>query len=172
LSEAEVSGIIAERNRLRRIENGTVAGNPALERAQLYQLQIDAKQSGDWEELKKIEMRLATLDRITGTPSKGDSRALQTTASGHKPLLAPSSVRTGNVESKGNAAPRKPRLLTPSSSRRTVSTAVGPKSSSGGGFALVSDLKIKELSLRARVTPGYVEMMAKNGGYDMSFLKL
>ncbi|KAJ1666479.1 RNA polymerase-associated protein rtf1 [Coemansia sp. RSA 1813] len=171
LSETEVSNIIAERNRLRRIETGTVTGNPALERAQLYQLRIDAQQSGNWEELKRIEARLATLDKITGTPSKGDGRASQTAASGHKPLLAPSSVRTGNADSKGSMTPRRPRLLTPSSSRRTVSAAVGSKNT-GSGFALVPDLKTKELSLRAKVTPGYVEMMAKNGGYDMSFLKL
>ncbi|KAJ2553127.1 RNA polymerase-associated protein rtf1 [Coemansia sp. RSA 1933] len=171
LSETEVSGIIAERNRLRRIESGTVIGTPALERAQLYQLRIDAQQSGNWEELKKIETRLATLDKISGTPAKGDSRGSQTTASGHKPLLAPSSVRTGGADSKANAIPRRPRLLTPSSSRRTVTAAVVSKSSAGA-FALVPDLRIKELSLRARVTPGYVEMMANNGGYDLGFLNL
>ncbi|KAI9506604.1 RNA polymerase-associated protein rtf1 [Coemansia spiralis] len=170
LSEADVNNIIAERNRLRRIGAGTTGGITAIERAQLNQLRIEAQQSGDWEQLKKIEAKLAEMDKTLTPHSKGEGRAALSTTTGHKSLLAPSSVRQGNVD-KGSIPTKRSRLLTPSSNRRAASS-LATSSKGGVGFALVPAIDVQELSLRSKITPGYIQMMANNGGYDMSFLKL
>ncbi|KAJ2798018.1 RNA polymerase-associated protein rtf1 [Coemansia guatemalensis] len=178
LSEAEVSQMIAERNRLRRIESGGSGVSVALERSQLNQLHVEARQNGDWEQLKKIEARLEELDKLSKQTQNGGVQGTPAAATSHRPLLAPSTSRIGSgaPDSKSASMARRKPLLTPSSSTRRLPLASPGITVQGNGagskFALVPELKLPELSLRSKVTPGYVQMMAENGGYDMSFLKL
>ncbi|KAJ2609632.1 RNA polymerase-associated protein rtf1 [Coemansia sp. RSA 1365] len=178
LSEAEVSQMIAERNRLRKIESGGSGVSVALERSQLNQLHVEARQNSDWEQLKKIEARLEELDKLTKQTQNGGVQSTPAAATSHRPLLAPSTSSRvgGGPEIKGVGNARRKTLLTPSSSVRRLPQAspsiVKQANGVGNKFALVPELKIPELSLRSKVTPGYVQMMAENGGYDMSFLKL
>ncbi|KAJ1999186.1 RNA polymerase-associated protein rtf1 [Coemansia thaxteri] len=174
LSNQEINEMVAERNRLRSIKNGGIVGNLAQERARLNLLRTQARQDGDWEKLKDTEARLVELDKITGGAAKGEA-----TPGGHKPLLAPSSSRFGGADGKKNQPVRRSKLLTPGSGNRIASPATlsataklsGP-SGAMSSFALVPEVKQQELTLRSAITPGYTEMMAANGGYDMSFLML
>ncbi|KAJ2848687.1 RNA polymerase-associated protein rtf1 [Coemansia brasiliensis] len=152
LSDAEITSMINERNRLRRMETGS---NTALERSQLLQLHTAARQNGDWEELKKIEAQLEALDKPIKT-------SLQLS---HKSLLAPSSSRSAIADGKSGAR-RKPNAPSLSTSR------TGDTNASVSKFPLVPDLRVPELSLRSKVSPGFMQVMAENGGYDMSFVNL
>ncbi|KAJ1836206.1 RNA polymerase-associated protein rtf1 [Coemansia sp. RSA 2706] len=167
LSDAEITEMISERNRLRRMEAGAGA-DAALERTQLLQLHTVARQNGDWAELKKLEARLAELDK-SAKPAKPEHAP-----PANKPLLAPSSAR-GGLDAK-HAARRK-HLLSPMAGARRGSPAMPstPRQGDAGSeirFPVVPDLRVPELSLRSKVSPGYAQTMAENGGYDMSFLKL
>ncbi|KAJ1721337.1 RNA polymerase-associated protein rtf1 [Coemansia biformis] len=177
LSEAEVSQMIAERNRLRRIGTGGTGVGIVLELSQLNQLRTEARQNSDWEGLKKIEARLEELNKLAGTGAKGDAPTGAPAPTAHRNLLAPSTSRVGGSatpDSKGAVAARRTKLLTPSAAVNRPSPTIAAKVVGGreSKFALVPELKTLELSLRAKVTPGYVAMMAENGGYDMSFLSL
>lgn len=188
LSEAEVGQMVAERNRLRRIETGGFSGNLVMERTRLNQYRMEARQNSDWEQLKKIEAQLAELERIsTASAAKNDS-GKASSASTHKQLLAPSTSRYGSGTASGTegglsvSAARRNRLLSPGSNKSRVHTptargsspmlASRPIGADGGHFAPVPELKQQELVLKSKVTPGYVQRMAENGGYDMSFLAL
>ncbi|KAJ2674518.1 RNA polymerase-associated protein rtf1 [Coemansia sp. RSA 1085] len=149
LSDAEITNMINERNRLRRMETGS---STALERSQLLQLHTVARQNGDWEKLKKLEAQLEALDKPTKTPLQPS----------HKYLLAPSSSRNAMADGKG--ARRKPNAALP--------TRTGDVNAAASKFPLVPDLRVPELSLRSKVSPGFMQVMAENGGYDMSFVKL
>ncbi|KAJ1961006.1 RNA polymerase-associated protein rtf1 [Dipsacomyces acuminosporus] len=183
LTNADINAMISERKRLARlVGSAATASNPALERAELLQRRIEARQNGDWEKLEKIEARLAELDRQAGASAKSDA------AGGHsnKSLLAPSTAsRHASGGDGGTFAPiRRKKLITPtSSSRLSLHTmgagasvsAASPRlldSSKLNGIPLVPAVKVQELSLRSKVTPGYTDMMAANGGYDMSFIQL
>ncbi|KAJ2457210.1 RNA polymerase-associated protein rtf1 [Coemansia sp. RSA 2424] len=184
LSELELSQMIEERNRLRVIQHGGISVNPAQERSKLNQRRKQAVQDEDWEELKKIDARAAELEKLTNLSAKRDgaqgSPSITTTT--HKPLLAPSTSRYGSAEGKGKQPVRRNKLLSPGSNVRTISLATlnastrladsgnKPSTLSSTSFALVPEIKQQELSLRSKVTPGYTEMMAANGGYDMSFI--
>ncbi|KAJ2097617.1 RNA polymerase-associated protein rtf1 [Coemansia sp. S100] len=178
LSELELSQMILERNRLRIIQHGGVSGNPAQERSKLNQRRRQAVQDEDWEEIKKIDARVAELEKLTNLSAKSDGAqgGLSSTTTSHKPLLAPSTTRYGGSEAK--LPIRRNKLLSPGSNVRTISLAslnASAKLADSGksnSFALVPEIKQQELSLRSKVTPGYTEMMAANGGYDMSFLTL
>ncbi|KAJ1766996.1 RNA polymerase-associated protein rtf1, partial [Coemansia sp. RSA 2523] len=173
LSESEITEMIKERSRLRRMETGSSSVNAAQERSQLLQLHTVARQNGDWSELQKIEARLEELDKIV----KAAKAAASGQPTGHKPLLAPSSARNSMGGADSKSAQRKT-LLSPGSGFRRASPAtpstprVGELAAQNTKFPLVPDLRLPELSLRSKVSPGYAQTMAENGGYDMSFLKL
>ncbi|KAJ2740958.1 RNA polymerase-associated protein rtf1 [Coemansia sp. BCRC 34301] len=181
LSEIELTQMIEERNRLRIIQHGGISVNPAQERLKLNQRRRQAVQDEDWEEIKKVDARLAELEKLANMSAKRDGApgGLSSTTTTHKPLLAPSTSRYGGADGKAKQPIRRTKLLSPGSNVRTTSLATlnastklidsAQKSSS---FALVPEIKQQELSLRSKVTPGYTEMMAANGGYDMSFLTL
>ncbi|KAJ2761908.1 RNA polymerase-associated protein rtf1, partial [Coemansia nantahalensis] len=177
LSEAEVSQMIAERNRLRRIGTGGGGVSTILELSQLNQLRTEARQNGDWGQLKKIEARLEELNKLAGTAAKGETTSGAAAPTAHRSLLAPSTSRIGGAstpDSKGTVAARRTKLLTPSSATSRPSPTIAAKlpGSAEAKFALVPELRVQELSLRAKVTPGFAKMMAENGGYDMGFLNL
>ncbi|KAJ2893921.1 RNA polymerase-associated protein rtf1 [Coemansia aciculifera] len=186
LSELELTQMIEERNRLRIIQHGGISVNPAHERSKLNQRRRQAVQDEDWEEIKKVDARFAELEKLTGLSAKRDGalNGLSSTTTTHKPLLAPSTSRYGSADGKGKQQPvRRNKLLSPGSNARPISLAALNASTrladttnrSGGGttsFALVPEIKQQEISLRSKVTPGYTELMAANGGYDMSFITL
>ncbi|KAJ2713202.1 hypothetical protein H4R19_002372 [Coemansia spiralis] len=178
LSEAEVSQMIAERNRLRQIGSSGGSGGVGaiLELSQLNQLRTDARQNADWGQLKKIEARLEELNKLSGATAKGETSGVATPTA-HRSLLAPSTSRTGGTsttDNKGAVATRRAKLLTPSSATNRPLPTIAAKlpGNAETKFALVPELRVQELSLRAKVTSGYTKMMAENGGYDMGFLSL
>ncbi|KAJ2351770.1 RNA polymerase-associated protein rtf1 [Coemansia sp. RSA 2618] len=170
LSDAEITEMIKDRNRLRAMEAGGSSVSAVQERSQLLQLQTVARQSGDWGELKRIETRLEELDKIVKS-----AKAEAGHPSAHKPLLAPSSTRISMGGADSKSAVRRKTLLSPSSSFNRASPATPSTPRTGdleSKFSLVPDLRVPELTLRSKVSPAYAQTMAKNGGYDMSFLKL
>lgn len=173
LSEAEITDMVNERARLRRLESGETAADAAIERLRLNQQRIDARQNEDWEQLKVIEVRLDELDKIIAGSGRTESVAHTTTT--HKPLLAPSTSKYSATEGKGSV--RRKKLLTPSSTARALGAnrnaeSHGTVASVAGSFRLVMPNKIPELVLKAKVSPGYSEIMKDNGGYDMSFVNV
>ncbi|KAI8319873.1 plus-3-domain-containing protein [Martensiomyces pterosporus] len=185
LTDADINTMVNERRRLARLvgSSGTTI-NPALERAELLQRRIEARQNGDWAKLEKIEARLAELDKQASTAAKSDSVGVQSVVSGNKSLLAPSTAsrHQGGSDSGTHTPNKRKKLFTPTSSSRLSSSNLSAGVSAAlsrntdtqkaNGFAPVHAIKVQELSLRSKVTPGYTEMMAANGGYDMSFLQL
>ncbi|KAJ2817102.1 hypothetical protein FBU31_006339, partial [Coemansia sp. 'formosensis'] len=158
LSELELSQMIEERNRLRVIQHGGISGNPAQERSKLNQRRRQAVQDEDWDEIKKIDARVAELEKLTNMSAKRDGAqgGLSSTTTSHKPLLAPSTSRYGGSEGKAKPPIRRNKLLSPGSNARPISLAslnASAKLADTGkfnSFALVPEIKQQELSLRSK----------------------
>ncbi|KAJ2601854.1 RNA polymerase-associated protein rtf1 [Coemansia sp. RSA 1721] len=173
LSEAEITFMVDERARLRRLESGETVSDAVVERLRLNQQRTDARQNEDWERLKNIETRLAELDKIIANSGRSDSVSHTTTT--HKPLLAPSTSKY-SMTAEGKTSVRRKKLLTPSSVRtlgaNRNSVSQGSVASVAGSFRLVLPNKTPELVLKAKVSPGYLEVMKDSSGYDMSFISI
>ncbi|KAJ1803383.1 RNA polymerase-associated protein rtf1, partial [Coemansia sp. RSA 2599] len=156
LSETEITNMVNERARLRRLESGETAADAAIERLRLNQQRTDARQNEDWEQLKLIEARIAEVDKIIA--SSGRSESVSHTTTSHKPLLAPSTSKYSAPDGKGQGAVRR-KLLTPSSTARVLGAgrnaeSPGTVASVAGTFRLVLPNKAPELVLKAKVSPG------------------
>ncbi|KAJ1835678.1 hypothetical protein LPJ73_007703 [Coemansia sp. RSA 2703] len=144
--------MVAERQKLRQVASGSRVGDVAVERARLTQEREEARKAGEWEVLKAAERRLEELDREAAAQPHAN------VTSTHKPLLAPSKARLGTFNPVRRRAQH----------QQTVSASASAEPL--GQFRLVPPRRVPELVLRAKVTPGYAEIMAANGGFDMSFI--
>ncbi|KAJ1721082.1 RNA polymerase-associated protein rtf1 [Coemansia erecta] len=160
LSEHEITRMVDERNRLRQLGSGPRVADVALERAKLNQEKAAARQAGDWAALKAADQRLEELGRDSAAHS-------QAVAATHKPLLAPSKAKLGSFDSARRRPlhPQQPHQHQPAASPAAVAAM-----ELLGQFRLVQPRRVPEPALRAKVTPGYAEIMAANGGFDMSFI--
>ncbi|KAJ1901029.1 RNA polymerase-associated protein rtf1 [Kickxella alabastrina] len=153
LTEAEITHMVNERARLRRIESGGALVNVSLERTRLIQQITDARNGEDWGLLKALEARLVDVEKVSA--QRGES-AGPTMASAQKPLLAPGATKHAAGEARGAMAAGRKATLAPVAA---------------GSFRIVPQMKGPELVLKPKPTPGYAELMADVGGYDMSFIE-
>ncbi|KAJ1944845.1 RNA polymerase-associated protein rtf1 [Linderina macrospora] len=172
LTDADITAMVNERNRLAQLVSSGTTMNPALERAKLLRRRLEATQNSNWEMIDEIDKRLEDLAK--NGSAKADAAGARTTG-GNKVLLAPStSTRLGATDGAHTPVRRNKLLVpTPKNIGQLTTSGAGAKHGEAGkinGFPLVPQIRVPELSLRSKTTPGFVEMMAKNGGYDLSFL--
>ncbi|ORX68782.1 hypothetical protein DL89DRAFT_183902 [Linderina pennispora] len=174
LTDKDITDMVSERNRLAQLVSSGTTLNSALERAKLLQRRMEARQNNNWEMIEEIDKRLEDLAK-NGT-GKSDTAGPRTTG-GNKILLAPSTSSRHGAPDGTHTPARRNRLLTPTPRNIGQLTTSGAgarhgETSRANGFPTVPQIRVPELSLRSKTTPGFVDMMAKNGGFDMSFLQV